>query len=317
MEHLQLLQRETVCGIVQLFDPPLNSDDDDDDYHGQVHVGMFMKLGGVFWKNPRILEDYELMTDVLQVLQKASLLMLLPHLEEWTRRYAVPGNPNARGGLARFNLRRDRGCRVFHDATFRIGGGGSFSVEVESPDIKIFTIDGLSPVAIDDWDVNQAISPRDLYQRQAVRNILLRANYPVLQLVEDSEPHTWWVFGLGRGMFDDRWFLVNFEQRIFWNCSMGGVICVWHEICTWSLDCWELVRAFDRHGPMREIWDVLLNYMTYGQKRIDGRGNGEQDESTESDLDGDEDDDDEPESDGTSDIVDSSSAFETFSKAFG
>jgi hypothetical protein len=55
--------------------------------------------------------------------------------------------------------------------------------------------------------------------------------------------------------------------------------------------------------------------MTYGQKRIDGRGEGEQDHSIESDVDGD--DDDEPESDGTSDIVDSSSDFETFSKAFG
>ena len=90
MEHLQLLQRETVCGIVQLFDPPLNSDDEDDYWHGNVHVGMFMKLAGVFWKNPMILEDYELMTDVLQVLQKSSLLMLLPHLEEWTHRYAGP-----------------------------------------------------------------------------------------------------------------------------------------------------------------------------------------------------------------------------------
>jgi len=267
-------------------------------------------LAGVFWKNPRILEDYELMTDVLQVLQKSSLLMLLPHLEEWTHRYAVPGNSNM-WGFAMFNLKRDRACRVFDDATFRIGGSGSFSVEDDFPDVKIFTIDGLSPLAI--YDVEE-LSVEDSHEAQTIRNILLRAHYPVLQLVEDSEPHTWWVFGLA-SMFEDRWFLVNFEQRIFWNCGMGGVICVWHEICVWSLDCWELVRAFDRHGPMREIWDVLLNYMTYGQKRIDGRGDGEQDHSTESDVDGDEDDEDE--SDGTSDIVDSSSVFETFSKAFG
>ena len=203
---------------------------------------------------------------------------------------------------------------MFHDATFQIGGNGSFSVEDDFPDVKIFTIDGLSPISIDGDAWAPDISVADHHERQTVRNILLRANYPVLQLVEDSEPHTWWVFGLV-GMFYDRWFLVNFEQRIFWNCSMGGVICVWDEICMWSLDCWELVRASDRHGPMRVISDVLLNYMTYGQKRIDGRGEVEQDQSTESDVDGDEDDD--VESDGTSDIGDTSSVFETFSKAFG
>jgi len=107
-----------------------------------IDVRVFMLLGGVFWKNPLVRGDKYFMWSVLSKLSVESLFMLLPHLEEWTHRYAVPGNSN-RWGFAMFNLRRDRACRVFDDATFRIGGSGSFSVEDGFPDVKIFTIDGL------------------------------------------------------------------------------------------------------------------------------------------------------------------------------
>ena len=220
MEHLQLLQRETVCGIVQLFDPPLSSDDDDD-YHGHVHVGLFRKLAGVFWKNPKILEDYELMIEVLQVLQKSSVIMLLPHLEEWVHRYAVPGKSNV--GWAVFNLRIDRDRGEFHNATFGMGGNGSFSLpREESYDVNIFTIDGLYREAKEDCPEVNPTSDEVRRELQVIENILLRAKYLALQLVEDSEPHTWWVFGLD----SECWFLVNFQEGILWHSHMRGVICL-------------------------------------------------------------------------------------------
>jgi hypothetical protein len=220
MEHLQLLQRETVCGIVQLFDPPLSSDDDDD-YHGHVHVGPFRKLAGVFWKNLKILEDYELMIEILQVLQKSSVMMLLPHLEEWVHRYAVPGKSNV--GWAVFNLRIDRDRGEFHNATFGMGGNGSFSLpREESYDVNIFTIDGLYREAKEDCPEVNPTSDEVRRELQVIENILLRAKYLALQLVEDSEPHTWWVFGLD----SECWFLVNFQEGILWHSHMRGVICL-------------------------------------------------------------------------------------------
>ena len=43
--------------------------------------------------------------------------------------------------------------------------------------------------------------------------------------------------------------------------------CVWDGICMWSLDCWELVRAFNRQGPTREIWDFHF-YLTIRPRYI-------------------------------------------------
>src|SRR5271170_6298687 len=86
MEQLHLLQCDRVRAIASYSLPPNNREMAKN--HRQVHVGLFMTLAGVFWKNEKVLEDPETMFPVLQVLQKFSLMMLLPLLKEWVHRHA-------------------------------------------------------------------------------------------------------------------------------------------------------------------------------------------------------------------------------------
>src|SRR5271169_6229040 len=54
MEQLQLIQFNRVRDIISHSQLP---HDEDDQTVGQVHVGLFITLAGVFWKNPKVLES--------------------------------------------------------------------------------------------------------------------------------------------------------------------------------------------------------------------------------------------------------------------
>jgi len=85
MERLQKLQLGKVRDIAAYF--ALQSDDVED---GRlVHVGVFVKMAGIFWKNSLILERHVDIINVLHVLHTSSLMMLLPHLKEWVDRHAI------------------------------------------------------------------------------------------------------------------------------------------------------------------------------------------------------------------------------------
>jgi hypothetical protein len=144
MEHLQSLQYDAVhkfCRFPEEFDSDL--------VIAQVHVGFFMSLAGVFWKNPKVLEDNRLIIDVLRVLQKTSVMMLIPHIEEWLYSRAEPGayeeNPDdgytsvtMKNAIGELDARADI-------ATFGRSGTGSLSIEDdhESGHFSIFTVNGL------------------------------------------------------------------------------------------------------------------------------------------------------------------------------
>src|SRR5271170_7866776 len=82
MEHLQQLQLSKVRHIADYFKShPSRSN------QNPVHVGAFVKLAGVFWKNSLILDDPKDIFGVLEVLQRSSFMMLLPHLNEWVHRH--------------------------------------------------------------------------------------------------------------------------------------------------------------------------------------------------------------------------------------
>jgi len=87
MTHLQTLQLKKIRVLAAYFDPP-TTDWRDQGVHN-VHVGVFVKEAGVFWRNPLILEHPDDISAVLQLLQRSSLMMVLPHLKEWVFRHAT------------------------------------------------------------------------------------------------------------------------------------------------------------------------------------------------------------------------------------
>src|SRR5271154_4476645 len=57
---------------------------------GHVDIGVFMRLAGVFWKNPLVCKDFKIIIKVMEALEEEGLLMLIPHLEEWVTQHANP-----------------------------------------------------------------------------------------------------------------------------------------------------------------------------------------------------------------------------------
>jgi hypothetical protein len=274
IEYIQLLQLERIYDIFHLFHTPLGPHDDWRYYSGLVHVGLFMKLAGVFWKNPMILDRDEMILGVLQLLKKSSVMMLLPHLKEWFHSSATPGE--SAKGYVEFNS-----PDIMDSAAFRTCGIGSF--KREEGNVCFYTVNGLYRGFLREKHIPRhgpRPSNEECRQLQALRNSEQKAKYPVLRLVDDAEPQSWWIVGLGDQIYQEYWFLVNFEKRIFWHTRLRDVICVWSDgDGIWSPELWGLVEAASGLEPHKAIGEVL-NEMENGGS-IDGDGESEEDISKE------------------------------------
>src|SRR5208282_3560301 len=97
----------------------------------------------------------------------------------------------------------------------------------EVGDVSIDTTYGLYQGFEQEKDNNWERGPigPDVYYEvlQEIKNRSYRAEYPILQLVEASKPHTWWLFYLYHGSLCE-FFLVNFEERAFWHNILGTVL---------------------------------------------------------------------------------------------
>jgi hypothetical protein len=137
MGCLQKLQLSKVRAIVDYF--ALQSIDRM--RYGQlVHVGVFVQLAGIFWKNSLILEYQADISTVLHVLHKSSL-MLLPHLKEWVDCHAIV---EERVGMWYASHEMSKwGSRDIVKMTFGDGGMGSRRLDGGQGNIEMFTIAGL------------------------------------------------------------------------------------------------------------------------------------------------------------------------------
>jgi hypothetical protein len=286
MEHLQSLQYDAVhkfCRFPEEFDSDL--------VIAQVHVGFFMSLAGVFWKNPKVLEDNRLIIDVLRVLQKTSVMMLIPHIEEWLYSRAEPGayEENPDDGYTSVSMRDgfgqlDAGAR----ATFGRTGAGSLSIEDDhgSGNYSIFTVEGLYRGFRQQFVYRRTIASftdEEYGELQALTNRAQLAKYPILQLIDDSEPHTWWVFDLD-GLFRKRVFLASFKRKIFWHRCMSDVICVWNSgDGMWDPERWSLAEALSPHSQRSK---TISEAFDDGGEGTNERGENEEDHPTQSDTDG-------------------------------
>ena len=216
-----------------------------------------MTLAGVFWKNEKVLENPATMYPVLQVLQKFSLMMLLPHLKEWVHRHAFRGLD----GYTRLVLEDWEKDRV----TMGLGGEGSLTLEDDGvDDVSIQTTDGLYRGFDQERDNNWEGGPigPDVYYEvlQEIKNRLHRAEYPIIQAIEASKPHTWWLFTLYHGLRSEV-FLVNFEERAFWNNILEAVFYLrYHKEDLRNPKMWEVVRAgADKGECFPKVGELLVD----------------------------------------------------------
>ena len=248
----------------------------------RVHVGLFMELAGVFWKSSLVFEDDILIIEVLWVLQKASVMMLLPHMKEWLYCHAEPweGRPGI-DDYTTINMKYPEGERDDFAVLAR-DGAGCVSLEHDKfGDLSAYTIGGLYRGA------NYYDAPDDPGQArvrtesspvfQIFHNRVQLAAYPILRRLDTDEPYSWWIVTLGR-QFRGRVFAVNFEYQLFWNQAMGNnVVCCWTDgDGLWDPVEWALMEAAKKDGgwskPLSEIVDDTLD----SQRANDGKESDEE-----------------------------------------
>jgi len=285
MEHLQMLQLSKVRDIAHYFKPhPIGWK------RNPVHVGAFVKLAGVFWKNSLILDDPEDILGVLEVLQKSSFMMLLPHLNEWVHRHARLEEKDENIDFDDYRMKESQSQDVL-EVTFGYDAKGSRYVWCGSYSARIYTISGLyrgiykqTLDIIWDQDEYGAPLPSDekLREFQAQENHECRTAFPIIRLVDDAKPETWWIF---RWIYADgeEWLLINFEEQIFWHRHMGNVVCLWNSgDGMWDPEQWALAEADRQDQPTKTILEVLEETGVC----VDNDGNREsKEDDTESDTD--------------------------------
>ena len=282
MEHLQFLQYDTVRRITLFPDTRKWT-------VAQVGVGFFMSLAGVFWKNPKVLEDEQLIIEVLRISQKISVMMLLPHVKEWLYKRAEPRDAEDSDESYTFvNMSKASRWRldmVADVAVFGTRGDGNLFISDDS-ESGVSTIDGVYKGFQNEiqYGPTPARGPDEEYRQLQALNIGKQlAKYPILRLIEDAEPHSWWVLALplGNPIFSEQVFLVNFEERIFWHRRMENVICLWNSgDGMWDPERWLLEEALPRKSRRSQTISE-----TFGVEGGDVTGENILDHSTQSDTD--------------------------------
>src|SRR5271170_3343536 len=82
IEKLQSLQKSKCEQMLRIFNHRYRT------HASDATVGVFIKMAGWFWKNPQICADFELVFRILRTLERKSLIVLIPHLEEWVMKHA-------------------------------------------------------------------------------------------------------------------------------------------------------------------------------------------------------------------------------------
>ena len=283
MEHLQKLQLSKVRAIAGHFAlQPI-----DRMHYGRqvVHVGVFVKLAGVFWKNSLILEYHVVIATVVRMLRKSSLMMLLPHLKEWVDRHAMVEERDCEMGYRLYELNEA-------EVTFGNGAKGSRHLDDGWDSLEVNTIAGLYRGTEhmryfvprdEDGNLDASVSNAKLSELQTLSNREHCLMYPILQLVDDAKHDTWWVCEWNHaGAWE--WLLINFEKRTVWHRYMRNVVCIWNGgDGMWEPKDWALAEAVDRQDrPTKSISEVLEDAGVC----VDNDGNWENEEDgTESDTD--------------------------------
>ena len=207
---------------------------------GHVDIGVFMRLAGVFWKNPVVCKDFGIIVYVMEVLEEEGLLMLIPHLEEWVTQHVnpMPAQPTfvARrlddgGTMERYSA---RSVPVFQTGS-RIGpegvGGHLMSIKglyegSEVVELAERVIEGRR---------SQTTRAYAMMQQRANRGIIKCC--PVLkELGRTSEE--WWLFSFTHRPHRRWWILVNFREKWIWGNMCEPKLCVWDDL--WEPSSWKV-----------------------------------------------------------------------------
>jgi hypothetical protein len=195
-----------------------------------VSIYTITTLVGFFWKNPLVLKKPDTIMKVLDSLDQESLIVFIPHLEEWVLQSVTP-------------MPEDREFRVVY--TKRTLDNEIY--EVDEALVVFQSGSWVGPMC----DFGCVMSIRGLYEgsefarlgplRNTTNAIIVQqringytlANCPVLRYM-DGSPVEWVLFELSRPRSVKPWWIVvDYSGRRIW-----GNFCAPTEMCVWE-DIWD------------------------------------------------------------------------------
>ena len=220
---------------------------DSDDY-GPIDVGVFMEIAGVFWKNPLILDmKSRAIMDIMLVLNNQSLVMLVPHIEEWVLSHAVQVSTPFRELYPFVSLDFDEDLDV-------VFGIGSLMVP-DGPRGRIRSVKGLYQESEFKAGRDKKPEKQSEYARsQTKMNERLVQMYPVFEELGKGSGE-WWLFSMEKPANDDWedpwWIIVD-----YWGKRMWGDISCKQKLCFWD-DVWEVKTwTVGEQEPFGEDWFI-------------------------------------------------------------
>jgi hypothetical protein len=211
-------------------------------------------LVGFFWKNPLVLKKPDTIMKVLDLLDEESLIMFIPHLEEWVLQHVAP-------------MQKDQEFRVLQRKPSRFN--------------EMFGLGGVVVLQVGSWvgpicDSGSVMSIRGLYEgsefvRQEVSvlspatasvNAIIQQeinhytvkNCPVFRHLDRRSQVEWSLFKLLHSRLEPWWIVVDYSGRRIWgNFCAPTEMCVWEDI--WDPESWKfgLDNAF---SPDRKIFGL-------------------------------------------------------------
>jgi hypothetical protein len=186
---------------------------------------------GFFWKNPLVLKKPDTIMKVLDLLQEESLIMLIPHLEEWVLQHVTPMPEDQE-----FRFLPRKGGRLAEmygldvAVVFQVGSWVGPICDFGS----VISIGGLSEFAGQEESIlSRATARVNARIHQEINDYTVK-NCPVLRYL-DRSPVEWFLFKLSRPRLEPwfTWIIVDYSGRRIW-----GSFCAPTELCVWE-DIWE------------------------------------------------------------------------------
>jgi hypothetical protein len=226
IEKLQSLQKSKCEQMLQVFNDRYRTSISD------ATVGVFIKMAGWFWKNPKICEDFELVFGILRTLEKENLIVLIPHLEEWMMKHAVETPLAYKYKYIKHDLHVHGGNReILSPVVFQPGslmgptnGGGGWA----------FSIKGLYKGS-EFQERNDPLRPKaEAESRQRKENEEIMSVCPVLAELDKSF-HEWWFIYVSQS---HSLVLVDYSDKRIWGNMSKQKLCLWDDV--WNLRSWKV-----------------------------------------------------------------------------
>jgi hypothetical protein len=216
--------------------------------YGVVGVGVFMKMAGVFWKNPLIMDHApNPILRIMEALDEMSLLMLVPHLEKWVLRHRQPWPAqhhfvicklDSRGVIQKYEPDQ---VAIFHPGSSILTAlGWSYVCSVT----KLYEGSEHAELAesIIEERRNHTTRGYAMIQQQANRQLLEIC--PALRELGRASGE-WWLFSVHTQPDKKWWILVNYEEKLMWGNMCEPELCVWDDV--WDPKSWR-VGNYDTFG---------------------------------------------------------------------